>query len=223
MTVSRLVLVALMTMGLFAVQGQAQDPSDNLPSSDDLTVAEGLQLPTFGHIWALDTWKGLPELVQLHPSDPAKEHFLTLGSSHEIAVKGEAARIRIHAVPIQIFLRSAPADGGADPSNFVLIRLNSVGEHREASKAACNELSAIRKGKLKGPSDDVILLDGQRIATTNWYRFRPMSSVEPGEYALVPLPHTAAAAAGELYDFAIDRDAPENRQALRSEANQRPE
>ena len=50
--------------------GQAQASSQPSVSSDDISVAEGLQLPTYGHVWALDTWKGVRELVRLRPPAP---------------------------------------------------------------------------------------------------------------------------------------------------------
>ena len=51
----------------------AQASSQQSVSSDDISVAEGLQLPTYGHIWALDTWKGLRELVRLKPPDASAD------------------------------------------------------------------------------------------------------------------------------------------------------
>ena len=53
-------------------QDQAQMPSPDSVSSDDISIADGLQLPAYGHIWALDSWKGVKELVQLRrPEDVA--------------------------------------------------------------------------------------------------------------------------------------------------------
>ena len=61
-------------------------------SSDDISVAEGLQLPTYGHVWALDTWKGMRELVRLRPPDTtADDSGFSLKLRHTIEFKGEAA------------------------------------------------------------------------------------------------------------------------------------
>ena len=63
-------------------------------SSDDISVAEGLQLPTYGHVWVLDTWKGVRELVRLRPPDPtAEDSGFSLKLHHSIEFKREAAQI----------------------------------------------------------------------------------------------------------------------------------
>src|ERR1700729_3841159 len=60
-------------------------------SSDDISVAEGLQLPTYGHVWALDTWKGVRELVRLRPPDTsADDGGFSLKMKRSIEFKGEA-------------------------------------------------------------------------------------------------------------------------------------
>jgi hypothetical protein len=205
--------------------GQAQVPSADVASSDDLSVADGLQLPIYGHAWALDTWKGVAELVPLHQSESASEHSFSLTARHAIVLKGEAASVRIHKDPPQIFMRGVSGnDDTTTRSDFVLVRLNTFGERREATKAASDEVAAAGKRKAtKLQSADVIELQQQRVAVTDWYKLSPKTSLEPGEYALVPLPNTPAAALGELYDFAIDLQAPENHQVLRSEKDRRVE
>src|SRR5271155_3379158 len=75
----------------------AQLSSQGSVSSDDISVAEGLQLPTYGHIWALDTWKGLRELVRLRPPDTtAEDSGFSLKLRRTIDFKGEAAQVRVH-------------------------------------------------------------------------------------------------------------------------------
>src|ERR1700683_1918051 len=69
--------------GTLAVS-HAQSSSQQSVSSDDISVAEGLQLPTYGHIWALDTWKGVRELVRLKPPDTAAEPGFSLKLRHTI-------------------------------------------------------------------------------------------------------------------------------------------
>jgi hypothetical protein len=55
------------------------------------------------------------------------------------------------------------------------------------------------------------------VGTTDWYRLSPRQVLSPGEYALVPLPSSPGFAEGEIFDFAIDPQAPENSDPLRSE------
>jgi hypothetical protein len=220
MNLRRCVSVALMMICPAILFGQAQVPCADVGSSDDLLVAEGLQLPIYGHAWALDKWKGIPELVQLHHSQTAAGRSLSLLPRHAIVLQGEAASVRIHTDPPQIFIRGV--SGNDERSEYVLVRLNAISQRREADKGAADAIAATGKSKGKKlQSADVIELTQQRVAVTDWYKLSPLKPLDEGEYALVPLPNTPAAALGDLYDFAIDLHAPENRQPLRSEADQR--
>src|SRR3984885_14633861 len=108
--------------------GQAQASSQPSVSSDDISVAEGLQLPTYGHIWALDTWKGIRELVRLKPPDAmTDEPGFSLRPRHNIGFKGEAASVRVHDAAPEFFLRGV---SGSDDSrsDLVVVRLTIEGE-----------------------------------------------------------------------------------------------
>src|ERR1700721_2303345 len=86
----------------------AQASSPPGVSTDDITVAEALHLPTYGHIWALDTWKGIRELVRLRPPDmTANDSGFSLKLRHTIEFKGEAAHVRVHDKGPRFFLRGA--------------------------------------------------------------------------------------------------------------------
>jgi hypothetical protein len=185
-------------------------------SSDDISVAEGLQLPTYGHVWVLDTWKGVRELVRLRPPDPtADDSGFSLKLHHIIEFKREAAWVRVHDKAPQFFLRGVSgADDGR--SDLVVVRLSVEGQRRTAAK----ETMALLKQLAKHPdfqSPDLIALKQQRLPMTDWYRLSLKQALPTGEYALVPLPSSPGFAEGEMFDFAIDPDAPENADPLRSE------
>ena len=97
-----------------------------------------------------------------------------------------------------------------------MIRLNIEGERREASKDAMAQLKQQAK-HADAQYPDVIGIQQQRVGTTDWYRLSPRQVLAPGEYALVPLPDSPGFAEGEVFDFAMDPDAPENSDPLRSE------
>ena len=105
----------------------AQAPPRESVSSDDISVAEGLQLPTYGHIWALDTWKGVRELVRLKPPDTtADDSGFSLKLRRSIEFKGEAAAVRVHDTAPQFFLRGVSgSDNGR--SDLVMVRVNMKG------------------------------------------------------------------------------------------------
>jgi hypothetical protein len=185
-------------------------------SSDDISVAEGLQLPTYGHVWALDTWKGVRELVRLRPPDTtADDSGFSLKLKRTIEFKGEAAAIRVHDPAPQFFLRGVSgSDNGR--SDLVVVRLNVEGQRREVTKDAMAQLKQQAK-HADQEYPDIISIKQQRVGTTDWYRLSLKQGLAAGEYALVPLPASPGFADGEVFDFAIDPTAPENADPLRSE------
>jgi len=194
----------------------AQSSSQQSVSSDDISVAEGLQLPTYGHIWALDTWKGVRELVRLKPPNAtAEDSGFSIKLRRTIEFKGEAAQVRVHDAAPQFFLRGVSgSDNGR--SDLVVLRLIIEGERRTVTKDAMAQLKQQEKhGDSQYP--DVIGIKQQRVGTTDWYRLSPRQVLTPGEYALVPLPSSPGFTEGEIFDFAIDPEAPENSDPLRSE------
>jgi hypothetical protein len=198
------------------VLSQAQVPTQPSVSSDDISVAEGLQLPTYGHVWALDTWKGIRELVRLRPPDTTGDDSgFSLKLRRTIEFKGEAAHVRVHDKSPQFFLRGVSgSDNGR--SDLVVVRLNIEGERRTANKETMGQLKQQEKHE-NSQFPDVIKIKQQRFGTTDWYRLTPLEVLTPGEYALVPLPSSPGFADGEMFDFAMDPDAPENADPLRSE------
>jgi hypothetical protein len=184
-------------------------------SSDDISVAEGLQLPTYGHVWALDTWKGVRELVRLRPPDSTDDAGFSLKLRRTIEFKGEAAAVRVHDAAPQFFLRGVSGRDN-DRSDVVVVRLNVEGERREVTKDAMAQLKQQAK-HADGQYPDIISIKQQRVGATDWYRLSPKQTLAAGEYALVPLPSSPGFAEGEVFDFAIDPAAPENADPLRSE------
>ena len=185
-------------------------------SSDDISVAEGLQLPTYGHVWALDTWQGVHELVRLRPPDTmADEPGFSLKVRHTIEFKGEAAVVRVHDSAPLFFLRGVSGNDNGR-SDMVVVRLSVEGQRREVTKDAMAQLKQQAKHE-DAQYPDVIGIKQQRVGATDWYRLSPRQVLTPGEYALIPLPSSPGFAEGEVFDFAIDPQAPENSDPLRSE------
>lgn len=208
-------LVLILGYGALAL-GRAQVTPRESVSSDDISVADGLQLPTYGHVWALDTWKGLHELVRLIPPDTtADESGLSLKIRHTIEFKGEAAMVRVHDPAPLFFLRGVSGNDHAR-SDLVAVRLNIEGERREVTKEGMVQLKQRAKHD-DAQCPDVISFKQERLGTTDWYRLTPLKTLSRGEYALVPLPSSPGFAEGEIFDFAIDPQAPENSNPLRSE------
>ena len=159
--------------------GQAQASPQPSVSSDDISVAEGLQLPTYGHIWALDTWKGIHELVRLRPPDTtADDSGFSLKLRHTIEFKGEAAQVRVHDAAPQFFLRGVSgSDNGR--SDLVVVRLSIEGERRTVAKDAMAQLKQHEK-HADSQYPDVIGIKQQRVGTTDWYRLSRAGSHSRG-------------------------------------------
>jgi hypothetical protein len=210
------ILILAFAVGSHAFTGHAQDSVDS-PSSDDISVADGLQLPVYGRIWALDTWKGIQELVQLGRVEiKGKQVALTLKSRHPLEIPGEAANVRIHPAALKLFLRRPAGQPSSGSSPFAIVRLTVTGQNRQITKAASDDLAREAKGD-KPRSEDLIELEQERIGATNWYRLFPEHPLSPDEYAIIPLPGSQSASPDEIYDFAVDPQAPENLKPLRSE------
>jgi hypothetical protein len=211
----RTLLLALILGCSALALGHAQSSSREGVSSDDISVAEGLQLPTYGHVWVLDTWKGVRELVRLRPPESTTdESAFSLKLRHTIEFKREAAKIRVHDAAPQFFVRGVSGSDGR--SDLVIVRLSIEGERRTVTKEAMAELKQLAKhGDIQFP--DLIGIKQQRVGSTDWYRLFPQQVLPPGEYALIPLPSSQGFAEEEMFDFAIDPDAPENADPLRSE------
>ena len=115
---------------------QAQVSPPESVSSDDISVADGLQLPTYGHVWVLDTWKGLHELVKLRPPDStADEPGFSFKLRRSIEFKGETSPIRVHDASPQFFLRGV---SGSDTgrSDLAIVRLNMAGPRRPPNRGS---------------------------------------------------------------------------------------
>jgi hypothetical protein len=208
-------LVLFLGYGALA-SGVAQVTPRQSVSSDDISVADGLQLPTYGHVWSLDTWKGLHELVRLKPPDTTSdESGLSMRLHRTIEFKGEAATVRVHDPATVFFVRGV---SGADNSrsDLVAVRLSVDSERREVTKEGMSQLKQRAKHG-DAPCPDIFNFKQERIGATDWYRLTPVETLSPGEYALIPLPSSSGFAEGELFDFAVDPQAPENANPLRSE------
>jgi hypothetical protein len=167
-------------------------------------------------VWALDTWKGVRELVRLKPpATTADDSGFSLKMRRTIEFKGEAAAVRVHDPALQFFLRGVSgSDNGR--SDLVVVRLNVEAQRREVTKDAMAQIKQQAK-HADGEYPDIISIKQQRVGTTDWYRLSPKQVLAAGEYALVPLPSSPGFADGEVFDFAIDPTAPENADPLRSE------
>ena len=140
-------------------------------------MAEGLQLPTYGHVWALDAWKGVRKLVRLRPPANTDDAGFSGELKRTIEFKGEAAAVRVHDAAPLFFLRGVSGSDNSR-SDLVVMRLNVEGERREVTKDAMAQLKQQAK-HADGQYPDIINMKQERVGTTDWYRLSP-KQIAPG-------------------------------------------
>jgi hypothetical protein len=192
-------------------------------------VAPGLHLPVTGLVWALDTVAGKSELVHLKYTvvnvDSHKASNILKAQAAPfiykpkmtIELNGAAAAVRLHEASPVLFVRDllageqneAESDASSAEFELTLIRLKTKGDRRIAATIAFTQFTANASR-----STDVIEVTKERLPRTNWYRLRPKEPLPAGEYGLMCLPQKQDLFGSQVYDFAIDPTAPENKDAI---------
>jgi hypothetical protein len=209
--------------------GVPDTPSDTYvrrAESAKVEAAPGLVLPDAGHVWALDTISGQPQLVQLKFTlVQANNHLVANRVKAGLApfvfrpkatweVPGAAAVVRLHdATPAIFFVMVYGADDAADPKaamdGFAIVRLQPDEGKRVVGTVTFNQFTA--KGKR---SEEQIQTKVERVGEPGWYKIVPTEALSPGEYAFVRLPRQSTTMGMNIFDFAIDPDAPPNAKAV---------
>jgi hypothetical protein len=195
-------------------------------------VAQGLELPDEDSVFALDTYEGKPELVELPPNDlamDAKTHhgLSTLnpmaGARAAIELPGAHAKIHLHVNDPSIYLSL----NVTDQTEHVLSHATTVntggakevanhkhGAHSDQSGFAIvkvDERKAVRVvGSIRIGRDGTITQDEDVIPTKvevvpgkHWLKLTPAKSLLIGEYALVEI-LSPSDISETVWDFRID-------------------
>ncbi len=196
-------------------------------------IGKGLVLPSIGHVWALDSFDGVQQLVQMKyvPTNLDRHTGSILLKTQAapfiykpkltIEISGDAASVRLHDSSPVIYLRgygSFNEDGedAADPSatsatqtQLMVVKLESKKDKRVISTIAFTQLTghAARNSQM-------IPIKVQRVAHTDWESLTVEQPLEPGEYALVPMPAGQNLFPSAVFDFAVDPKAPANASAM---------
>jgi hypothetical protein len=179
-------------------------------------VAKGLNLPDEDGVFALDTFQGMPELVELKPSElnmKAKNRHgvstLTpqaLSRAH-LELDGEHAKAHLHVDSPVIYLSlNVPEENEPVLSNPITVSTEDAkpavnvahGAHSEASKFALVQLDERNTVRLVGTltvsgngstveGDDVIPATVEELPGKHWLRVTPRNKLLIGEYAVVEI------------------------------------
>jgi hypothetical protein len=195
-------------------------------------VAKGLELPDEDAVFALDTFEGAPELVELLPVDlsmDAKSHhgLNTLNplaaSKAQIELDGAHAKVHLHTGAPVIYLSLATRDDVETVlSHAITVNTASAkeaanrkhGAHSPTSGFAivrADERNTVRIiGAVQVSRTGAVTQDEDAVPATvealpgkHWLKITPQKPLAPGEYALVEI-LSASEMNQSVWDFRVD-------------------
>ncbi|HET6219516.1 MAG TPA: hypothetical protein VFE27_21005 [Acidobacteriaceae bacterium] len=188
--------------------------------SDMVQVAPGIMLPSKGSVWATDSSRTVSP-VQLYRSPVTVNRHLGKNLAGQLGgsfLYRPSMTIELHAAhaetrltmqnPVFYVRQAETFEGEGDlrpgtandtlTSELVIVRLNSSKDKRVEESKSTNGFGTGAKRKLNEVSITREKLD------SGWLKLSPVSPLEPGEYAIVSLPNSAAFFSEYLYDFGVD-------------------
>jgi hypothetical protein len=195
-------------------------------------VAKGLELPDEDSVFALDTYQGTPELVELPPNDlavDAKTHhgLSTLnplaGSRAAIELPGAHAKVHLHVNDPSIYLSLNLTDN----AEHVLSHATTVDtggakdavNHKHGAHSARSGFAIVRVdvrravrvvGSIRmGPNgavaqdEDIIPTKVEVVPGKHWLKLTPAKPLLIGDYALVEI-LDASDISQTVWDFRVD-------------------
>jgi hypothetical protein len=178
-------------------------------------VARGLELPDEDGVFALDTFQGTPELVELTPSEAglntkSKKGIATLnplsGQRADIELDGAHAKVHLHVKDAVIYVSlDSPNDAKEVMSHAMTVDTSHAkvengkhGAHSPQSGFAIVKVDERRAMRIVGAvhvsptgtvtqSEDVIATRAEVLPGKHWLKLTPDKSLLIGEYALVEI------------------------------------
>jgi hypothetical protein len=195
-------------------------------------VAKGLELPDEDSVFALDTYQGTPELVELLPADlnlnAKNKHGLSTlnplaGAKANLELDGAHAKIHLHVNDPAIYLSLAARDDAekvishaltVDTSTAKEMNNRKHGAHSTTSGFAIVRVDERKAMRIVGAihvsptgtatqDEDVIPTKVEVLFNKHWLRITPTQTLTIGEYALVEI-LSASDINQSVWDFRID-------------------
>jgi hypothetical protein len=195
-------------------------------------VAKGLELPDEDGVFALDTFQGMPELVEMLPNElganaKTKHGLSTLnplaGSKATLELDGAHAKVHLHVNDPAIYLSLNARDDAEEVVSHAMM-VNTGGAKEVASRkhgahsassgfaiVRVDERRAVRiVGAIHMSPSGVVTQDEDVIATKvdvldgkHWLKITPAQPLTIGEYALVEI-LSASDINQSVWDFRVD-------------------
>jgi hypothetical protein len=205
-------------------------------------VAKGLELPDEDGVFALDTFQGTPELVELLPAElnantKSKHGLNTLnplaGAKASLELDGAHAKIHLHVNDPAIYL-SLNARDDAEQVISHAMTVNTRGAKDETSRkhgahSATSGFAIVRVDERRAmrivgaihmsptgtvsQDEDVIPAKVEMLPGKHWLRIQPAKSLTIGEYALVEI-LSASDINQSVWDFRVDPQLGDNAGSL---------
>jgi hypothetical protein len=195
-------------------------------------VAKGLELPDEDGVFALDTFEGTPELVELIPVDLAlnakNRHGLSTlnplaGAKASLELEGAHAKVHLHVNDPEIFLAlDARDDAEKVISHALTVETNNAkelanrkhGAHSPASGFALVRVDERKAVRIVGAihvnltgtvtqDENVIPAKVEVLTGKHWLKITPIQTLSIGEYALVEI-LSASEINQSVWDFRVD-------------------
>jgi len=195
-------------------------------------VAKGLELPDEDGVFALDTFEGTPELVELKPAElnmntKTKHGLSTLnpltGARANLELEGAHAKVHLHVNDPAIYLSLNARDDAekvishamtVDTGGAKEVASRKHGAHSAASGFAIVRVDERRAVRIVGAihmsptgtvtqNEDVIPAKVEVLPGKHWLRIQPQKTLLIGEYALVEI-LSASDINQSVWDFRVD-------------------
>jgi hypothetical protein len=195
-------------------------------------VAKGLELPDEDGVFALDTFEGTPELVELTPSElnmnaKTKHGLSTLnpltGAKASLELEGAHAKVHLHVNDPAIYLSLNARDDAekvlshamtVDTGGAKEVASRKHGGHSATSGFAIVRVDERRAVRIVGAihmspagtvtqDEDVIPAKVEVLPGKHWLRIQPQNALLIGEYALVEI-LSASDINQSVWDFRVD-------------------
>jgi hypothetical protein len=195
-------------------------------------VANGLELPDQDGVFALDTYQGTPELVELKPSDlnlnqKSRRGLATLnplaGEKASIELQGAHAKAHLHVNDPAIYVSLEGRDDVEQVvSHAMTVKTGGAqevahrqhGAHSPQSGFAIVKVDERREVRIIGAihvsangnvtqSEDVIPTKVEVVPGKHWLKLTPDGSLNIGEYALVEI-LSPSDIGQSVWDFRVD-------------------
>lgn len=198
------------------VQGQTADRSAAPPApaiatpsahtgtysvtNGELIVAPGLRIPNGNVPWALDVVNGKQVLVPVHHAVPSQ------AAGNSATLEGAASHTALHSSSPIFFVHSSDRTenagdaGRGNPTGWALLQARVADGLRTVDRVKFSDVSA---GTVC--SEQVLCTHAESLPE-GWLRITPRAPLEPGEYALVPVPHTVTSLSPLVYDFTVSME-----------------